>query len=103
MGRCHHLSIIVVQTEKGSMQSSAKRGNNPELWCRFLSVLDEKLQLGLLEHLKRAASYHFESNTLFIKAESPADHEYLTKTAVLQQIQILANDVLSVEKVVIEE
>jgi hypothetical protein len=85
------------------MQSSAKRGNNPELWCKLLSILDERLQLGLLEHLRRAASYHFESNTLFIKAENQADHEYLSKTAVLQQLQILASDVLPVEKIVIEE
>ena len=33
------------------MNPSAKRGNNPERWDCLLADLDDKLQLGLLEHL----------------------------------------------------
>lgn len=85
------------------MQLSAKRGNNPELWCKFLTVLDERLQLGLLEHLKRVASYHFEAETLYLKTDSDPDYQYLSKPAVVQQIEILATDILHIGKVVIEE
>ena len=32
------------------MDDSKVRGNNPELWGKLLSELDDKLQLGLLEN-----------------------------------------------------
>ena len=58
---------------------SSTKGNNPERWEKLLDELDEKLQLGLLEHLKRVTSYHFEEDILYLQAGSDADYEYLSK------------------------
>lgn len=84
------------------MNPSARKGNNPELWEKLLATLDEKLQLGLLDHLQRVESYHFEDKTLFIQPNKQADHEYLSKPAFLQQLQLLAQDAVDVETVIIK-
>ena len=73
---------------------AASKGNRPELWEKLLESLDEKLQLGLLDHLKRANSYHFEEEELFIEPGSDADEEDLTRDATFQQLQVLAQDAL---------
>ena len=82
---------------------SAKKGNNPQLWNELLEILDERLQLGLLEHLKRVKSYHFEDNSLFIEAPNEQDYEYLNREAVLQQLQTFAADICKVEKLIINK
>ena len=84
------------------MNPSAKRGNNPERWERLLSDLDEKLQLGLLEHLKRVNSYHFEEDILYIEPADAKDQEYLTKDAVLTQLKLLA-DCINVDNVKVKK
>ncbi len=84
------------------MNASSKRGNNPETWDKILMLLDEKLQLGLLEHLKRVSSYHFEDNTLFIEPGDSKDCEYLKREPVLHQLKILAEDVSGVRTVKIK-
>ena len=81
------------------MNASATKGNNQELWEKFLTSLDEKLQLGLLEHMRRVSAYHFEEGVLYINPGSEDDHKYLSKDAVFQQLQILAIDSLKVDKV----
>jgi len=82
------------------MNPSTKKGNNPELWDKLLSHLDDKLQFGLLDHLRRVTSYHFEEEILYIEPGSDEDTEYLTKDPVLQQLQLMAQDALKVvEKV----
>lgn len=81
------------------MNASAIRGNNQELWEKFLALLDDKLQLGLLEHLRRVSGYHFEDDVLFIQPGNPEDMKYLSKDSVFQQLQILAQDSLGVDKV----
>ena len=83
------------------MNSSGK-GNNPQVWEKLLETLDEKLQFGLLEHLRRIASYHFEESVLYIEAGSEADAEYLKRESVLQQLQVFVSDVSKVEKVKIK-
>ncbi len=75
------------------------KGNQPELWEKLLQSLDEKLQLALLEHLRRANSYHFEHEELFIEPGSDEDEEYLKRDATFQQLQFLAHDAVGVEKV----
>ena len=81
------------------MHPSSQRGNQPETWQLLLNTLDEKLQLGLLDHLKRAESYHFEATSLEIKAGNQADFEYLSKPAVHQQLTIFAEQVANIEQV----
>jgi hypothetical protein len=73
------------------MEPSAAKGNSSEKWEKLLTELDEKLQLGLLDRLRRVTSYHFEDQTLFIVAGSSQDLEYLQKDSVKQQLAIFAS------------
>lgn len=82
---------------------NASKGNNPELWEKLLHALDEKLQLGLLDHLRKAASYHFEEDVLYIEPGNAESEKYLTKGPFLQQLQILAHDIVGVEKIKIKK
>ncbi len=85
------------------MSPSAIKGNRPEAWDKFLSELDEKLQLGLLDRLERINSYHFEENVLYIEAGNTPDYDYLTKDTFFQQLQLLAQDAIKVDKVVVKK
>ena len=85
-----------------SMGSNSSKGNNPERWQKLLDVLDEKLQLGLLDHMRKVESYHFEDNTLFISVASEDQLEYLSRPVVHQQLEVLAQDSAQVEKVQIK-
>ena len=85
------------------MNSTAGKGNNPTLWDKLLNDLDEKLQLGLLDKLKRIAAYHFESDILFIQPGSQEDEDYLKKESVLQQLELLAQDSVKIDKVKIKK
>jgi hypothetical protein len=78
------------------------KGNNPERWQKLLDVLDEKLQLGLLDHLRKVAAYHFEENILIIQPQTEDSREYLTKDTVLKQLELFAQDATGVEKIKIE-
>ena len=84
-------------------EGTTNKGNNPELWQKLQTVLDDKLQLGLLNYLQRVESYHFEDDTLFVEPGSVEDYEYLTRDAVFQQLQVLAQDAVKVEKVKIKK
>ncbi|MCB0330111.1 MAG: hypothetical protein KDD70_10615, partial [Bdellovibrionales bacterium] len=77
----------------------SSKGNRPELWEKFLDVLDDKLQLGLLDHMKRVISYHFESDILYIQPSSDSDYQYLKEGAHFQQMEILAKAALEVDRV----
>ena len=81
------------------MEGSANKGNNPDLWSRLLTQLDDKLQFGLLERLRRAASYHFEGEILYIEPGSADDEVYLAKGSVFQQLQVFAQAATNVERV----
>ena len=78
------------------------QGNNPQRWERLLHCLDEKLQLGLLEYLKRVRAYHFEEDILYIQPGSSTDEKYLKKAAVSQQLELLAQDAVHIVKVKFE-
>lgn len=80
-------------------EPSSGKGNNPELWNKLLADLDEKLQFGLLERLRRVQSYHFEGDTLFIQPANQDDHLYLSKPAFLQQLQVFASHSSKVETI----
>ena len=81
------------------MHPSSKRGNNPERWEVLLADLDEKLQLGLLDRLRRVASYHFEEDILYIEPGDTKDLDYLSKEPFLQQFKLLAEDSIKVTAV----
>lgn len=81
------------------MNDSGVRGNNPELWEKLLSELDEKLQLGLLDRLRRIAAYHFESDILFVDPSNAEDANYLSKGSTLQQLELYAQDATKVREV----
>ena len=75
-------------------------GNNPQSWEKLLSVLDDKMQFNLLEHVKKASGYHFESDTLYIEAATPAEAEFLNKS--LQTLNLFAAEVCKVKEVKIK-
>ena len=81
------------------MNPSSKKGNNPERWEALLEVLDEKLQLGLLDQLKKISSYHFEADVLFLVPGDEENHEYLSNTTNLQHLEILAQEAVNIERV----
>jgi hypothetical protein len=81
------------------MTDARTRGNCPELWEKLLTELDDKLQLGLLDRLKRVAAYHFETEILFIDPASPDDLAYLNRGATLQQLELFAQDAAKVREV----
>lgn len=72
---------------------SALRGNGPERWNRLLEVLDERLQFGLLDRLKKVQAYHFEAELLFIEACSAEEERYLMRESVQQQLSLFAEEV----------
>ena len=79
------------------------KGNNPERWNKLLDALDEKLQLNLLEHLRRVTTYHFEEDILYLEANTKEEEEFLRKDSVFQQLQLIAQDVIKVDKVKIKQ
>lgn len=85
------------------MSEVTDKGNDPTEWDKLLTSLDEKLQLGLLEHLRRARSYHFEDERLFIEPSNRSDQEYLSKATVLSQLRLLAEEACGVKDVVIQQ
>jgi hypothetical protein len=78
-------------------------GNDSEKWEKILSFLDEKLQFGALERLRRVSSYHFESDTLTIEIDNIADFEYLNKATTKTQLQIFANDACGINKIEVKK
>ena len=81
---------------------STKKGNDPERWEKLLTALDAKLQLGLLEHLRRISSYHFEANVLHLEPANQAEAEYLKKDAVRHQLEIMAQDAIGITALKVE-
>ncbi|MEY4667659.1 MAG: hypothetical protein RL518_358 [Pseudomonadota bacterium] len=81
------------------MSDGVAKGNNPVLWEKFLADLDEKLQLGLLDRMRRVQAYHFESDTLFVEPGSKEDEAYLKKSAQFTQLCLLAQDSTGVTEV----
>ena len=96
-GFCERFPCCIEQGDY--MTDSKSRGNNPELWQKLLEDLDEKLQLGLLDRLRRVAAYHFESDILFIEPANPEDATYLTKGATFQQLELLAQDATNIREI----
>lgn len=78
------------------------KGNSPDRWKKLLDTVDEKLQLSLLDHLKKISAYHFEEEILYLEPISKEEEEYLKKEVVLQQLELLAQDAVKVEKVKIK-
>lgn len=85
------------------MEPTASRGNSPDRWNKLLESLDEKLQLGILDHLRKIKAYHFEEEVLFIEPSTPECEAYLSKDSVIQQLQLLAHDAVQVEKVKVKK
>ena len=85
------------------MHPSSSKGNNPALWNQLLEFLDEKLQLGLLDHLQRIGSYHFEGGIMYIEPGNPADLEYLSRPVTQHQLQLLTEAAVQIEKVIIKK
>ena len=81
------------------MNASSSKGNRPELWEKFLEHLDDKLQLGLLDQMRRVSSYHFESDILYIQPSSESDYDYLREGNHFQQLEILAQAALKIDRV----
>ncbi len=85
------------------MSPNETKGNDLPRWDKILQALDDKLQLGLLEHLRRAVSYHFESQVLYIEAADNKDYEYLSRESVKQQLKIISEDSANVDEIIIRK
>ncbi len=86
------------------MNPSSRKGNNPELWDKFLNDLDERLQFGLLEPLRRVNTYHFEGTALLIiEPGTQQDFDYLSKPHVSQQLQLLVSGSTKIDKIEIKK
>lgn len=85
------------------MNPSSRKGNNPEKWDKLLNDLDEKLQFGLLEPLRRVHSYHLEANTLIIEPFSDADFTYFSKDAVKQQLSLLSSQSTGASEIILKK
>ena len=85
------------------MSQASAKGNNPELWDRLLAELDDKLQLGLLDRMKRVKAYHFESGTLFIELGNSEDEGYFKKGGALQHLELIAQDATGVRELRLRE
>jgi hypothetical protein len=85
------------------MTDSAGADNNSKLWEKLIAVLDDKLQFGLLERVRRAAQYKFEGDTLIIAPGSKEDSAYLRKESVHQQLSLFAEQSTKVKKVLIRD
>ncbi|MCO6430928.1 MAG: hypothetical protein J5J00_08710 [Deltaproteobacteria bacterium] len=87
--------------DHGSNQGG--KGNQPERWEKLLMALDEKLQLGLLDRLRRVTRYEFTKESageaLIIETASAEDEEYLSKEPFFHQLELLAQDAIGVERV----
>ena len=81
------------------MNASSSKGNRPEHWEKFLNALDDKLQLGLLDHMRRVTSYHFEEDILYIQPSTDSDYEYLKEDSHFQQLEILAKATVEIDRV----
>ena len=81
------------------MCADATKGNNPVLWARLLDEIEDKLQLGLLDHLRRVKAYHFEDDLLIIAPSTPQDREYFQKPAIQQTLKLFAEKVANIEKI----
>ncbi len=80
------------------MSERTEKGNNPSLWQKLLDELDEKLQLGLLDRLKRVKAYHFESDLLFIELGTEEDEAYFRKGGAFQHLELIAQDATGVRE-----
>ncbi len=76
--------------------------NNNQRWQKFLDILDEKLQLGLLNHLRKVQNFSFDNDTLILEIENQIDLNYFKNEAFLQQLKVLAKDAISVKDVIIK-
>lgn len=84
------------------MTAGDPKGNYPERWDKLLQGIDERLQLGLLDQLKKVAAYHFEEDVLYIEPSDPTNQSYLMRSSNLQQLQILAAELVQIERVKIK-
>lgn len=76
-------------------------GNDTARWEMFLHSLDEKLQFGLLDNVRRVSGYHFEGSILYLEIANKDVEEYLRKDSNFQQLQVLAQAAVKVEKVIL--
>jgi hypothetical protein len=83
----------------GASKTGSPNGNDPALWNKLLELLDEKLQLALLDRLRRTHAYQFESETLILEAGTDDDETYLRKPSTLQQLVLFAEDATGVTEV----
>ena len=67
----------------------------------LLDALDEKLQLGLLDHLKRSNSYSIEDDTLFVTPANETDEQYLRKHETIHHLLLIAEDSIGIKAVII--
>ena len=79
------------------------KGNDPARWQKLLDVLDDKLQLALLDRLRKVASYHFEEDIPYIEAASKEEDDHLRKDTVFHQLELFAQDAIKVDKVKIKK
>ena len=85
------------------MAETRTNGNNPERWEKLLNLLDERLQLGLLDRLKKVSTYHFEEDLLIIEPASKEEYEYFAREGIRQQVELFAREACRIDVVKIKK
>lgn len=83
------------------MNEDNSTNKESQLWQALLHALDEKLQLGLLDHLKRSDSYAIEGDTLLITPANEKDEQYLRKEETINHLLLIAEDAIGIKAVTI--
>ena len=61
-------------------------------WEQLIDYLGEKLQLGLLEKLRRVNCYQFEGEVLTIEPNNTKDKEFFKQSIIKTQIEMYLQD-----------
>lgn len=69
------------------------RLNIEEVWSQVLRKVDDLLQFGLLDMLKKIQIDSFEEGVLALKTESQAAYDYFQNKAVLNHLLIISSEI----------
>jgi hypothetical protein len=69
------------------------RLNLEEVWSQVLRKVDDLLQFGLLDMLKKTRIESFQEGILSLKTESQAAYDYFQNKAVLTHLLIISSEI----------
>lgn len=100
---CQLLAGALTWRWRRDMTDSAGSDSDAKMWNKLISCLDDKLQFGLLERVRRVVEYKFEGDTLIVAPGSSEDAAYLRKDSVHQQLTLFAEQSTKVKRVIVRD